>query len=48
MPDLEDDSDIRLPSPSEEAKEASSRESLPGLEAFLISEKPRCDMLALV
>ena len=44
IPDLEEDSDIRLSSGSEEAREASSRESRATCEGFWISEKPWRDM----
>jgi hypothetical protein len=42
IPEREDDSEVRPISGSDEASEASSRESRGG---FWISEKPRCDIL---
>jgi hypothetical protein len=44
MPDIEEDWDVRLSSGSEEAREASSRESRADCEGFWISEKPSRDM----
>jgi hypothetical protein len=44
MPDMEEDWEVRLSSCSEEASEASSRESRADCEGFWISEKPSRDM----
>jgi len=44
MPEMEEDREVRLSSGSEEAREASSRESRADCEGFWISEKPSRDM----